>query len=90
MNKIEAKIIIKDFENYMEKLEEARNNNTLGDFTIFPHKISEILIACDFEIEYYKSIMMTSDNEDKIMEAEENLMSREHIKESLLHVFGGK
>lgn len=90
MNKIEARRIIKNFNDYMGKFEEARDNNILGDFTIFPHNISEILTACDVEIEYCRSIMMTSDDDDKIMDAGANLMSKELMKKGLLHVFGGK
>jgi len=87
MNKIKARIIIKNFEQYIKKLEEARDNNTLGSFTLFPYNISEILTACDVEIEYYKSIMMTSDDDDKIMDAGANLMKKEFIKKGLLKVF---
>ena len=90
MNIIEARVIIKNFNDYMEKLEEARNSNTLGDFIIFPHNISEILTACDVEIEYCKSMMMTSDDDYKLIDVEEILMSRELMKKGLLQVFGNK
>jgi len=87
MNIIQARIITKDFEKFMKDLEKSRSSNTLGNFTGIPHSISEILTACDVEIEYYKSKIISLDNKNKIIETQDNLNSRELIKESLLYVF---
>ncbi len=87
MNIIQARIITKDFEKFMKDLEEARSSNALGDFTVLPHTVSEILTACDVEIEYCKSKIISLDDEEKIIDIQDNLNSRELMKESLLYVF---